>query len=62
MDKIALAALAEQGFDETAIPIWEQLAAIGESAPKGTWDGVPRDLSVRIDEIVYRHGSETKRR
>ncbi len=60
VDKVAPAALAEQGFDETAIPIWEQLAAIGESAPEGTWDGVPSDLSVRIDEIVYRRGSEAK--
>lgn len=60
VDKVAPAALAEQGFDETAIPIWEQLAAIGESAPEGTWDSVPNDLSMRIDEIVYRRGSEEK--
>lgn len=60
VDKVAPAALAEQGFDETVIPIWEQLAAIGESAPEGTWDNVPSDLSVRIDEIVYRRGSEDK--
>lgn len=60
VDKVAPAALADQGFDETAIPIWVQLAAIGESAPEGTWDGVPSDLSVRIDEIVYRRGSEAK--
>ena len=60
MDKVVPAALTEQLFDEMAMPIWEQLAAIGESAPKGTWDGVPSDLSVRIDEIVYRRGSEAK--
>ena len=60
VDKVALATLTEQGFDEAAIPIWEQLAAIGESAPKGTWDGVPSDLSMRIDEIVYRRGTESK--
>ena len=60
VDKVIPAALTEQVFDETAMPIWEQLAAIGESAPKGTWDGVPSDLSVRIDEIVYRRGSEAK--
>ena len=60
VDTVAPAALAEQGFDETAIPIWEQLAAIGESAPKGTWDGVPNDLSTRIDEIVYQRGPESK--
>ncbi|MGK2912933.1 MAG: hypothetical protein ACSLE5_00490 [Porticoccaceae bacterium] len=60
VDEVAPAALAEPGFDETAIPIWEQLAAIGESAPEGTWDGVPNDLSTRIDEIVYRRGSISK--
>ena len=60
VDKVAPAALTEQGFDETAIPIWDQLAAIGESAPEGTWDDVPSDLSARIDEIVYRRGSESK--
>lgn len=61
VDKVApAAALAEQGFDETVVPIWEQLAAIGESAPEGTWDGVPSDLSVRIDELVYRRGPEDK--
>jgi len=60
LDLVAPAALAEQGFDETAIPIWEQLATIGKSAPEGTWDNVPSDLSMRIDEIVYRHGAEAK--
>ena len=60
VDKVAPAALTEQGFDETAVPIWEQLAEIGESAPKGTWDGVPSDLSTRIDEIVYQRGPESK--
>lgn len=60
VDTVAPAALTEQGFDETTIPIWDQLAAIGESAPEGTWDGVPNDLSARIDEIVYRRGSESK--
>ncbi|MBK8569434.1 MAG: hypothetical protein IPN81_05265 [Nitrosomonadales bacterium] len=49
--------LAEQVFDETAVPIWEQLSAIGESAPEGTWDSVPTDLSIKIDDRVYRHNS-----
>ena len=60
VDKAVPTALTEKSFDETAAPIWEQLAAIGESAPEGTWDGVPNDLSTRIDEIVYRRSSETK--
>ncbi len=28
----------------TAPPIWETLAAIGESAPAGTWDALPAEL------------------
>jgi hypothetical protein len=58
VDRVAAAALTEPDFDDTALPIGEQLAAIGRSAPEGTWDGVPNDLSMRIDEIVYRRGSE----
>ncbi|MFN7808116.1 MAG: hypothetical protein ACK5QB_05770 [Pseudanabaena sp.] len=27
----------------TAPPIWETLAAIGESAPAGTWDALPAE-------------------
>ena len=54
VDAVAPAMAADQSFDESAVPIWEQLAAIGNSAPKGSWDSVPTDLSMRIDEIVYR--------
>ena len=28
-------------YDESAVPIWEQLDAIGRSAPEGAWDSVP---------------------
>jgi hypothetical protein len=52
--------VTDLSFDETATPIWEQLTEIGESAPKGIWDGVPSDLSTRIDEIVYQRPSEPK--
>lgn len=60
VDKATPVASAELPFDETATPIWDQLAAIGESAPEGTWDGVPNDLSMRIDELVYRRGPEAQ--
>lgn len=50
----------DQNYDDTATPIWDQLTQIGESAPIGTWDGVPSDLSTRIDEIVYQRPSEPK--
>ena len=48
VDDVVHTVLAEQAFDETATPIWEQLSAIGESAPEGTWDSVPTDLSMRL--------------
>lgn len=43
----------ESPYDDRARPIWEELAAIGKSAPPGTWQAVPDDLSTRIDEVVY---------
>jgi len=60
VDKVETAVLSDQEFDEMAVPIWEQLAAIGESAPLGAWDSVPTDLSKRIDDIVYRSDSGAK--
>ncbi len=60
VDRIELAPLMDRGFDESVTPIWEQLAEIGESAPKGTWDAVPGDLSMRIDDIVYRRDTGRK--
>lgn len=45
-------------YDNTAVPIWEQLSSIGRSAPAGAWDAIPSDLSSRIDEVVYGSGEE----
>ena len=56
IDEVGLAAAEVGAFDDTAPPIWEQLADIGKEAPPGTWETVPDDLSTRIDEIVYGHG------
>ena len=53
VDQVELASAAAMTFDESAAPIWGQLGAIGVAAPVGAWDAVPRDLSVRIDEVVY---------
>lgn len=58
VDEAVHTVLAVRTFDETAVPIWEQLSAIGESAPEGTWDSVPTDLSIRtglVDEC-HRQG------
>lgn len=43
-------------LDDSAVPIWEQLARIGAEAPAGAWEGVPVDLSIRIDQVVHGHG------
>lgn len=53
VDQVDLAPALEPVYDESAVPIWEQLGAIGRSAPADAWDAVPADLSVRIDEVVY---------
>jgi len=58
VDSVELAANEAPSFDDAAVPIWEQLSAIGRSAPAGAWDAVPTDLSVRIDEVVYGSGEE----
>ncbi len=47
----------EIAYDESVAPIWEQLSSIGQKAPPSAWDGVPTDLSVRLDEIVYGAGA-----
>ncbi len=36
--------------DKKLTPIWDELSAIGESAPPGTWDTVPANLSIMIDD------------
>jgi hypothetical protein len=53
VEQVSPAAAEGDVFDESAPPIWEQLAAIGAQAPAGTWNAVPDDLSMRIDEVVY---------
>ena len=54
IDDVQPAATEEITFVENVQPIWEQMAALGESAPEGTWDKVPTDLSTRIDDLIYR--------
>jgi hypothetical protein len=53
VDEVDLTPAEEPTYDDTVAPIWEQLGAIGRSAPDGAWEAVPTDLSVRIDEVVY---------
>ena len=54
IDDVQPAGTSDVAFVENVPPIWEQLTALGESAPKGAWDNVPTDLSIRIDDLIYR--------
>lgn len=47
----------EVEYNDAATPIWEQLSAIGQEEPASVWDSVPKDLSVRLDELVYGAGT-----
>ncbi|HVZ46973.1 MAG TPA: hypothetical protein VHA82_24410 [Ramlibacter sp.] len=56
IEQVGLAPSSAGDFDDSAPPIWDQLARIGEEAPAGIWSSVPNDLSERIDEVVYGRG------
>lgn len=58
IDDVRPASANEPQYVEDAPAIWEQLTALGEAAPKGTWDNVPTDLSMRIDELIYRRSPD----
>lgn len=58
IDDVQPSSVSDVAFVENVPAIWEQLTALGESAPKGTWDNVPTDLSVRIDELIYRQSPD----
>lgn len=58
IDDVQPASVSDVAFVENVPAIWEQLTALGESAPKGTWDNVPTDLSMRIDELIYRRSPD----
>ncbi len=60
VDSVTLAPHVDTAYDDTVIPIWEQLDSIGKQAPAGTWEAVPDDLSMRIDEIVYGQGERNQ--
>lgn len=40
-------------YDSSVTPIWESLAALGQSVPADEWDRVPRDLSTNLDQYLY---------
>jgi hypothetical protein len=57
LDEIRVEHAEAARFDEAAPAIWEVLSGLGEAAPENAWSTVPADLSTRIEEVVYGHGS-----
>jgi hypothetical protein len=52
VDRVEIVSAAATAYDESARPIWEVISGIGAQAPPGTWDSVPEDLSMRVDEYL----------
>ncbi len=48
VDQVEIAPIGSAEFDESAVPIWEQLAAIG-AAEHSAWQGVPEDRGTAPD-------------
>lgn len=52
-DLVTVAGGVERAFDPTAKPIREILSELGASIPIEAWDELPKDLSTRVDEVLY---------
>ena len=50
----------EKRFDETAKPIWEVIAEIGESIPAEEWAKVPTDGAMNYKHYLYGHAKKEK--
>lgn len=50
----------EKPFDETARPIWEVIAQIGESIPAKEWKKVPTDGAMNYKHYLYGHAKREK--
>lgn len=59
IDHVDLSPVLVPEWIEEEKPVWEKLAEIGRSAPPGTWESLPVDLSARVDEFLY--GQERKK-
>lgn len=47
--------------DKKLTPIWDELSAIGEAAPPGTWDNVPTNLSTMTEWSAIGEWAEIER-
>ena len=45
----------QKASGDDGLPIWDKLAAIGKSAPEGTWDDFPTDGSINYKHYLYGH-------
>jgi hypothetical protein len=50
---LSLIPLGEPQFDESAQPIWEEIATISSGVPGEAWDSVPEDLASNLDHYLY---------
>ena len=40
-------------YDDSSEPVWKKVVRIGASVPEETWEGVPSDLSEKLDDYLY---------
>jgi hypothetical protein len=45
----------DDGFDESARPIWEVVEGIGKAIPDEEWAKLPDDASIHLDHYLYGH-------
>ena len=53
VEQVAFRQPGAGAFAEGAPNVWDELDAIAAGVPAAAWDAVPRDLSSRIDELIY---------
>jgi Arc/MetJ-type ribon-helix-helix transcriptional regulator len=49
----ALEQFLRTGLESEREPIWERLRKLGESAPEGTFDSLPKDGASQVDHYIY---------
>lgn len=52
---LTIQAAGEPGFDESARPIWEVIAELGETVSNQDWAKVPEDGAANLDHYLYGH-------
>jgi hypothetical protein len=50
---ISLVPIGEMGYDDSVMPIWDVVSAIGSEIPVEAWETVPSDLAENLDHYLY---------